>query len=153
MRKIEKLFLTGCGYSVLILTLFYVFAAITEFVNPAITPGQFVVIVLFGIIIALAEFLYSILKVKKVLKCFIHYAVLFVTFLVIFIISGNIVSTKASGVFVAVIVYTFMYFSIWLIVNLVRKTISAADDKLDAKLPKENKTKNAKYKPLYKSED
>lgn len=153
MRKIEKLFLTGCGYSLLILTLFYIFAAITKFINPAITPGQFALIVLFGFIISLAELLYSILKLKKVLKCFIHYAVLFVAFLVIFIISGNIASAKASGIFVAIIVYTFMYFSIYLIVNLIRKTINAADDKLDAKLPKENKTKKAEYKPLYKSGD
>ena len=156
MRKIEKLFLTGCGYSVLILSLFYIFAAITEFVNPAIKPGQFVLILLFGMIISLAELLYDILKVKKVFKCLIHYAVLFVAFFMIFVISGNIISTKAAGVFIAVVVYTFFYFFIWLITNLVRRTIGIADNKLESKFRKitnEKKPQKNEYKSLYKTED
>ena len=152
MRKLEKLFLTGCGYAILILTLFYTFAAVTKFTATAIAPAQFFLILLFGFIIALAELMYNLLNLKKVFRCLIHYAVLLVAFCVIFVISGNIAAGKASSVFVAVIIFTMLYFAIWFTVHLVRKTISAADDKLDRRLPKRKEEKNT-YKPLYKDAD
>ena len=71
MRRIHKIFLTGCGYAVLILSLFYAFAAISKFVSQSIAPGQFILIVSFGFIISLAEFMYEELKVKKIYKCLI----------------------------------------------------------------------------------
>ena len=46
MRRFHKLFLTGGGYTVLILALFYSFAAISNFVSPAITLGQFGLIIM-----------------------------------------------------------------------------------------------------------
>ena len=151
MRKIEKLFLTGCGYSVLILTLFYLFAALTKFVSPAITTAQFTIIVVFGMLISLAELLYNTLKIKKIARCFVHYAVLFIAFFVIFIIMGKTTSGKAPAIFVAIVLYTILYFTLWLIIHLIRKTISAVDDKIDSRAPKSKTQKETKeYKPLYK---
>ncbi len=158
MRRINKIFLTGCGYAILILTLFYAFAAISQFVSQAIAPKQFALIVSFGFIISLAEFLYEELKLKKALKCVIHYAVLLVAFCLIFIVSGNISVQKPSAVFVAVILYTALYFTIWVIVHFIRKAINSADDKLDAKHEGANKTdkksdNKATYKSLYSDGD
>ena len=152
MRKIEKLFLTGCGYSVLILTLFYLFAALTNFVSPAITTAQFTTIVVFGMIISLAELLYNTLKIKKIARCFIHYAVLFVAFFVIFIIIGKTTSGRAPAIFIAIVLYTILYFTLWLIIHLVRKTINTLDDKIDAKAPVLKQEKKSEYKPLYKTD-
>ena len=153
MRRINKIFLTGCGYAVLILSLFYAFAAISKFVSQAIAPGQFILIVSFGFIISLAEFMYEELNLKKTLKCLIHYAVLLVAFCLIFIVSGNISAQKPSAIFVAIILYTILYFVVWAIVHYVRKAIDCADDKLDAKkktLKTDKKINNkGKYKPLY----
>ena len=80
MRRINKIFLTGCGYAILILSLFYIFAAVSQFVSQSIAPGQFVLILSFGFIISLAEFMYEELKVKRIYKCLIHYGVLLVAF-------------------------------------------------------------------------
>lgn len=153
MRRIEKRFLTGCAYTVIILALFYLFAAITEFTAPAITTGQFFLILLFGILISAAELIYELLKIRRALKCLIHYGVLLVAFCVIFIASGNIASGKGSAIFVAIIIYTFLYFAIWLLFALIKKTLQIADDKLDhtSKPGKNNDQKT--YKPLYKDED
>ena len=149
MRKIEKLLLTGCSYSILILILFYAFAAISKLTAPAIAVPQFALILSFGFIIALAELMYNVLKLKKALKCLIHYAVLLVAFCLIFIISGNIASGKAAAIFVAIIVFTFLYFAIYFTVRLIRMTVSKADDYIDSKVPKKE-TKKQAYKPLYK---
>ncbi len=156
MRRINKIFLTGCGYAVFILTLFYTFAAISEFVSPAIAPGQFALILCFGFIISFAEFMYEQLKLRKVYKCLIHYAVLMVAFCLIFIVSGNISAQRPSAIFISIVIYTLLYFVVWFTVHYVRKAINKADDKLDAKTKSSctQKTKNTKvYKSLYRNED
>lgn len=158
MRRIHKIFLAGCGYTVLILTLFYAFAVISKFVSQSIAPQQFSLILSFGFIISFAEFLYEELKLKKVYKCLIHYAVLLVAFCLIFIVSGNISAQKPSAVFIAIILYTILYFAIWAVVHFVRKSIDLADDKLDTKQKKsekngKNTSQKESYKPLYSDGD
>ena len=158
MRRINKIFLTGCGYAVLILTLFYAFAAVSNFVSQSIAPKQFALILSFGFIISLAEFLYEVLRLRRVYKCLIHYVVLLVAFCLIFIVSGNISTQKPSAVFIAIVLYSILYFVIWAIVHYVRKAINCADDKLDTKHEKTDKNskkanKKGTYKPLYSDGD
>ena len=158
MRKINKIFLTGCGYAVLILTLFYAFAAISKFTSQSIAPGQFALILTFGFVISFAELLYNELKLKKIYRCLIHYAVLLVAFCFIFIASGNISTQRPYAVFVAIILYTVSYFAVWTIVHFVRKAINHADDRLETKandVKDKNKSEKTKsgYKPLYLDED
>lgn len=153
MRRINKIFLTGCGYTVLILTLFYLFAAISQFVSTAIAPGQFALILCFGLLISFAEFMYEELKLKRIYKCIIHYTVLLLAFCVIFIGSGNISAQRPAAVFVAIMLYTILYFVVWAIVHFARKAIDRADDKLDKRTKIKNAEKKDKikkeYKPLY----
>ena len=150
MRRINKLFLTGCGYAILILTLFYAFAAVSNFVSRSIAPGQFALILAFGFIISLAEFMYGELKMKQALKCLIHYAVLLVAFYVIFVISGNISVQRPAAVFGAIVIFTALYFAVYAIVSLVRRAINRADDALDRKTAgKAKENKKSTYKSLY----
>ena len=157
MRRINKLFLTGCGYAILILTMFYIFAAVSQFVSQAIAPGQFALILVFGFIISLAELMYEELKLKKALKCIIHYCVLLVAFCLIFIISGNISAQRPSAVFGSVVIYTVLYFTVFAIVHLVRSAINKADDNLErrhaAHEKKSQKNKKGTYKSLYSDGD
>ena len=150
MKKIENFLLTGSGYTVLILTIFYAFAAISKFTSPAITFPQYLLILAFGYIIAFAELIYNVLNLKSWLKGLIHYGVLLFAFCVIFIISGNIKAGRAAAVFAAIILFTMLYFALWGMIHLIRKTVRAADEKIDAKQPK---AKKEKYKSLYSNED
>ena len=109
MRRINKLFLTGCGYAVLILTLFYIFAAVSKFVTQTIAPGQFALIVLFSFVISFAEFMYEILKVKKIYKMLIHYAVLLTVFYIVFVISGNNNSARCSFIFILLLLSSLQF--------------------------------------------
>ena len=154
MRRINKIFLTGCGYTVLILSLFYAFAAINQFVSQAIAPGQFALILSFGFIISLAEFMYEELKLRRLYKCVIHYLILLVAFCLIFIVSGNISSQRPAAVFVAIFIYTLLYFLVWTLVHYFRKAINYADDKLDTRATankpnSKDKKDKVTYKPLY----
>ena len=151
MRRINKMFLSGCGYTVLILSLFYAFAAISESAADAIAPGQFALILGFGFIISLAEFMYEMLNVRKIYKCLIHYFVLLAAFCLIFIVAGNISSQKPSAIFVAIVLYTISYFTIYVLVRLIRMSINCADDKLDRKTSKVKENKEASKKGTYKS--
>ena len=157
MRRIHRLFLAGCAYAILILSLFYAFAAISQFVSQSIAPGQFLLILTFGFVISLAEFMYEELKLKKALKCLIHYAVLLVAFCFIFIISGNISAQRPSAVFGAVVIFTMLYFAIFTIVHFAKLAINRADDKLDKRTERKststNNSKKGTYKSLYSDGD
>lgn len=150
MRKINKLFLTGCGYAILILTLFYAFAAISGFVSKSIAPGQFALILFFGFLISFAEFMYEQLKLRRIYKCLVHYGVLLTAFCLIFIISGNISAQRPAAVFGAIVIFTALYFTLYAITRLVRGAIDRADDRLD-EISKNKKEKSNKgtYKSLY----
>lgn len=153
MRSINKLFLVACGYTVLILTLLYIFAAISGFIAPAISLGQFALVLSSGLVIALAEFMYDHLKLNKLIKCLIHYVVLLIAFCLIFIISGKISAQRPAAVFVAIMLYTIMYFVIWSIVHFSRKAINGIDDKLDAKKKSKKPQTKKSYKSLYSEGD
>ena len=155
MKRINKIFLTGCGYAILILTMFYVFAAVSQFVSQSIAPGQFALILFFGFLISLAEFMYEQLKLKKALKCLIHYGVLLVAFCLIFVVSGKISAQRPAAVFASIVIYTALYFVIYAVVHFVRRAIDGADSMLDKKteanrIKKENKPT---YKSLYSDGD
>ena len=152
MRKTEKLLLTACGYTVLILALFYVFVGFSKgFKTPAISASQFLLILLFGVAISAAELMYNALKLNKVWRCLIHYSLLLVVFIVVFILSGNIIPGKSGAIFVAIVVYTMLYFATWMITQLIKKTVNIVDNKIDSKQknnPQPNKKKP--YQQLYR---
>ena len=154
MKRLERTLLAGCGYTVLILTLFYAFAAVSKFTSAAITFPTYLLITGFGFIISFAELMYNSLQLKNWIRGLIHYGVLLTAFIAIFIISGNIKSGRASAIFAAIILFTMLYFAFWGVIHLVKKTVTVADERIDAKAPKIKEAKPTKeYKPLYGREE
>lgn len=154
MKRLERTLLAGCGYTVLILTLFYAFAAVSKFTSAAITFPTYLLIAGFGFIISFAELMYNSLQLKNWIRGLIHYGVLLTAFIAIFIISGNIKSGRASAIFAAIILFTMLYFAFWGVTSLIKKTVNYADDRLGSRAPKikAEKPKN-EYKPLYSSDE
>ncbi len=155
MRRFERMLLCGTGYTVLILTLFYIFAAIARFEEMSIGVGRFFIILAFGMLIALAELIYGLLTLKRVFKCLIHYSLLLLAFIIVFMLGEFITVNGPASVFVGITVFTLFYLLIFGIVYLVRRTVGAADNKLDKKIaqkksakPKENE--KPKYTPKFK---
>lgn len=150
MKKIENLLLKACGYTLLILVLFYVVAMIGKLSAAAIDFPTFALIFVFGVIISAANLvLYT--KLKTVFKVLIHYAVLLISFSIIFILAGKLNTGGSSVIFTAIVVFTFLYGVIFAIAYFVRRAVISADKSLN-KLNEKKGGKNSKkpYTPRYK---
>lgn len=153
MKKLHNLLLTACTYTVIVLTLFYLFAAATDFADAGIELPMFAMIFGFCALISVAGLILEIEKIKKPLRILIHYVTLFVAFLVIFVISGNISKKGPAAVFSAVVIFTFLYAVIFLICAFAKRALGAADKRIDKRIAKNEKNKKPKapYKSLYGS--
>ena len=151
MKKIQSLLLNASAYTVLILALFYLFAAVTGYTQGGIGFPMYALILGFGLVISLAGLIFETDKLSRAVKFILHYAVLFVAFLLIFVISGNIKGQGESVIFSSILIFTFFYAIVSVIVYLIRRAISSADKKVSDKLAKKAPTQKKKtpYKPIY----
>ena len=151
MKKIENLLLQAAGYTVIILFLFFIFAATGDFTKAAITFPQFATILCFGVTISVAGLIFKLDSIKKWIRILIHYAVLLAAFTVIFIITGNLVSGGTGTVFSAVVIFTFFYAIIAALVYFVGRFIKSADKKVDIKARRNTKpaAKKEEYTPRF----
>ncbi len=153
MKKLQNLLLGACGYTVLILTLFYIFAAISQFTDPRIGFSRFATLFGFGCLISLGGFILGIEKLKKPLRVLIHYTLLLISFCVVFIASGNIASKGPAAVFSSVVIFSFFYAFIFVFTYLIRRAVNEADKRIDKKVgSKKKNTNKTPYKPIYGSD-
>ena len=150
MKKIENLLLKACGYTILILILFYA-VAFTGFTTPAIQLPTFLLILVFGIVISAAGMILYVNSLKPILRVLIHYAVMLVSFFIVFILGGKLHTGGSSTIFAAIILFTFLYALIFAIVYFIRRAVISADKAIDKKSAAQSKRKKKKpYTPLYK---
>ena len=152
MKTLEKLILKACAYAVLVTTLFFIFTMMTSFTEAAIKMETFMLILLFGALIAVADLIFGIKKLRMGLRVLIHYGALLLTFIVIFIISGNITVNGPGAVFSAIFIFTILYAVLFLLVYLFVRSIKAVDTRIEKRIPKKEAEK-PKYKSLYKSDE
>lgn len=150
MKTIEKILLQSCFYTVLITLLFFSFVTLSDFADPKISFTYFLVIFLFGMAIALAGMIFEYKKIHVFLRLIIHYTVLLITFSVVFINLGNISVQSASAVFVAILLFTFLYIVIALMSWLIKKSVTKIDSKITANNKKTSK-KSEEYQPRFKN--
>ena len=154
MKKLENILLRGTAYSVLILIIFYLFAIVGQLTEPAITFPTFVLIVAFGLIISASELVFSIKSLKTPLRVLIHYAALLAAFCAIFVFSGNLSADGPAAIFSAVVIFTFLYALVFVIVYFSRRAIRLADKKIGKQVEKSRANdKKPEYKSLYGKQD
>lgn len=151
MKKFEEHLLKCTGYTVIILLLFYLFAATGDFTHAAITFPTFVTIFAFGAVISVAEIILKLESLKKWLRVLIHYAALLLAFIVVFVITGNLRDGGTGLIFSALIIFTFFYALIFAIVYFVRKAIGKAESKRRANKPVSKKTQKKPAPAPYRS--
>lgn len=153
MQRIEKFIKTACAYTVAILIFFYLFAVTNSFDETAIGFGRFGLILLFGIVIALADYIFT-MKISKLYTVLLHYCVLLFAFIVIFLISG-VLGDSGSRIFISAIVFTILYAVLFAAVYFFKKGVSKLDNGLNKNHPakkKEQKPKqNQNYEPKFKA--
>lgn len=108
MKIFKKFFLNACMYSVLILTLFYAFAAVSEMSEAVMTVDKYFTILGFGAVISASVLIFDT-KINFFLKYAINYAVLLTAFSVIFLTSSGSSENAVARVFVAVVLFTIIY--------------------------------------------
>ena len=150
MKRIENLLLKACGYTLLILTLFYLVALLGEFTVAAIDFHTFALIFVFGVIISAVSLILYVEKIKPIFRVLIHYATLLVSFFVIFLFAGKLNAGGSSVVFSAIIIFTVLYAVIFTITYLIRRAVISADKALDKKAVSNAKKTKKPYTPLYK---
>ena len=155
MKTLENLLLKACGYTVLILGLFYLFGTVTGSNVTLISAKSFLTIALFGLLISLSGLLLHIKKIHIIIRVLLHYLLLLASFYAVFILSGNIKTENAGQVFVAAIIFTLFYALMFGFVYIIRLVIAKTDKMIDEKNSKNipQKAKKSSYKPLYKGDD
>ena len=149
MEKIKRIALNSCAFTVLIAVLFFAFAKISGLSEVKIDFLHFFVILLFGIVVAIANTLFEIPRLHIVWKFLIHYAILFVAFYIVFLNFANIDSNKGAAViFTALIVFTFLYVVVAFIAWLFKKAFKIAAKSSTVK--ESNAPKKESYTPRYK---
>ena len=145
MKTLENIILKACGYTLSILLVFYLGGTIAGFTTPYIDFKTFLIILLFGTLIALAGLLFKIEKIHVALRVLIHYLVLFCAFTVIFVISGNIAKSGAAAIFSSLTIFTFFYAIMFTAAYFIRKLIKKADKKIDKKINARPKSKKSEF--------
>ena len=146
MEKAKKIILSATAYTVLILVLFYIYALVGNLTQPAVKFGTFLIILVFGFVISLANIIFEIKRLNHLIKLLIHYLALLLAFIVIFVIAGNLTISGPASVLSAIIIFTVLYAVIYALSYGVRSALRSVS-KSTAK--SNTKAKKSTYKPLY----
>lgn len=153
MEKIKSIILSSTAYTVVIILLFYIYALIGNLTHPAITFGTFLIILLFGFVISLANMIFKIDKLHYAIKLLIHYAALLISFIFVFIIAGKLSISGIASVFSAIVIFTFLYAVIYAISYGVKSALNSVDKSKKSANNKQQTNKKSVYKPLYGDDD
>ena len=151
MKFTEKFLLKSSGYTVVILTLLYIFAMITNLIDASIDFPAFSLVFCFSCVISLSELIFKT-YLKFIWKLSIHYSVLMVSFLTIFMASGKLHMGGSSVIFSAIVIFTAFYFTLFAVIRCTKKVFGIIDGNLLKHSKSDSNTKRTKneYKPLYK---
>ena len=147
MNKIEKTVLKTCGYTVLILTLFYTFVSLSDLPSTALPLHSYFLTLLFSGIVSLDDLLFDMVKAKKWIQVTVHYITLLVAFLIIFVLPGGSVFGE-SGAIVAITCFTLLYALCAALVLLFRKLFGHKESE-EIKSKSKKAKENEKYTPHF----
>ena len=147
MKKITDAILKGSFYAIIIISIFYVFAALSENTGLTLPPSRFALLTCFGLIIAFTNLGVSLLKLKATWREVIRYAVLLVSFILTFTLSGTL-DARASSIISVSAVFTLVYLA-WLGAGALWGRLNARIPAKAVEKPTTQPKEKKHYKPLY----
>ena len=108
-KQIKDILTNACIYTVIITFIFAFVGLFALDKNASIPIGQFMIIMLFGFFISLAQCILKITRIKPFARQLIHFVVLYIAFICTFYLTGKITTKGASGFLVSTILYIFAY--------------------------------------------
>lgn len=148
MKKFESFILHGCGFTVLIALILYIFLAINGVLDQGIPITKFLVVFGYGLVISGARELYASLPYGKAARVTIHYIMLLAGFLVLYLTSGAFATITGAKIFIAIILFSIFYTAVMLSVGGVHKLIEKS--KPHAPAAKKSGSKQPQKKSAYK---
>jgi len=143
---IRKILVSASVVCTVISVCFYFVAAFVNeveslFDESAVTFRQFLLILLFSLLVALANRLLSFQGLHVTLRVAIHYATLLAAFLIVFIWAGKLKISGAASFFLAIMIFTVLYAVFFLAAYFFLRFLGA--------LPTQKKAKEEE-KPVYR---
>ncbi len=109
MQKCLDIFRRTAIYLTAVLTVFYLFSLVIQMKQPAILAGYFFLIFGFCLVLSLAQELFYLPKLPVAARCALHYIALVISFIFLYIFSGNYLQRGGSGLFVATVLFSACY--------------------------------------------
>ena len=153
MNRIKALLLSACAYTVLILTVFFMFASVGSGELALLSFRSFLILFLIGCIISLSKLIFLIEKPAYYFKVIIHFTVLLGSFMWLLHTIGYLASKAPSTYFVLIFAFAIIYAAVSVASHFVKKFSKRVGAKIDKKLGERRASKDKKkseYKPLYK---
>ncbi len=131
---IRKTLTSSCVVCTVISVVFYFIAAIVNeveelFNETAVTFRQFLLILLFSVLVALANRLLAVKRLHVALRILIHYATLLAAFLVVFIWAGKLKISGPASFFLAVMIFSVLYLVFFLVSYFTLRFLNAPEEK------------------------
>ena len=98
-----------CSYAVLLLILLYLAMAIIGSADKALPLSSFLLVLFYASVITAANALYPTIRLKTAYRVAIHYAILLLGFVCVYLINGIVRSQQATKVWSAVLIFTAAY--------------------------------------------
>lgn len=144
MKRIEKLLLDSCAFSVLITGTFFIFAKLTApEMTPAVEIGRYFLILLFSLLIMSAGLLFESKKLSKPVAFLAHFGISYVAFLVIFV---DFTEMLPMRFFIYTVIFIVAYAIYFAACRGIRKLVQKLDNRFSTKKAKPSE----KYVPRYK---
>ncbi|MFA5561311.1 MAG: hypothetical protein WDA00_01525 [Eubacteriales bacterium] len=110
MKRIVAVLKNTCLFSTVVLLFFYSFMAFSELSDQlSLNAKQFLVILLFAFVIAVANELLALSPLPRALGVLLHYLVLATAYFVLFLLSGNIKVQGPATIFVHLVLFSLLY--------------------------------------------
>lgn len=144
---VRKILVSSCVVCTLISVFFYFVAAIVNeveslFDETAVTFRQFLLILLFSLLVALANRLLSVAKLHIAWRILIHYATLLAAFLIVFVAAGKLKISGPSSVFLSIMIFTVLYAVCFVAGYFLLRLFGA--------LPEKTKKEETPYNPRFR---
>ncbi len=144
MKTTKNILLAGCAYAVVIISIFFAFAAISDFTEAKLNAGRFFLMLFFGQVVACAGYILRTANWHAAIRYPLHYITLFLAFYIIFILALNSEKRNGAAMLIAVVIYTFFYILIMLLEFLLKKIFALIEKGVSSPQKEDNTSKSQK---------
>ena len=152
MKKIEAFILESCGFTVMLTLISYAIVAMTNLADKQLSILKFLAILGYGVAIAAARALYRYLPFHKAACIMMHYSILLVGFLILYLSASKARGVSPAKVFIAIILFSILYTLFMLAASGVHRLLQRLEkpeDKNTSTTSKKQPAKSAPTKSAY----